>query len=146
MALQPLSDNSTIDLGSPEAQQWLLEGWSNDEREGERTVLWSNGTRSRLQAWLSGTKDARLRIEARAYPPALPLSVEVRLNDNVAGAFQPTAEWGVYEVPLLAKFFSDSASVIEFRYDRVAKPSEHEPGSHDEREIALRWDRITIVR
>jgi hypothetical protein len=72
--------------------------------------------------------------------------VEVRLNGSVAGAFQPTAQWGVYEVPLLAKFFRSGANVIEFRYDRVAKPSEHEPGSQDERELAVRWDRVTIER
>ena len=78
-------------------------------------------------------------------PDDLP-RVEVRLNDNVAGTFQPTAQWGVYEVPLLAKFFGSGANVIEFRYDRVAKPSEHDPGSHDERELAVRWDRVTIAR
>ena len=146
MALVPLPVRTVIDFGTPEGRQWLLDGWSSDENEGERTVLWNNGNRSRLQVWLIGKEDARLRIEARAYAAALPLSVEVRLNDNVAGAFQPGAEWGAYEVPLLARFFGDGASVIEFRYDRVAKPSDHEPGSHDERELAVRWDRITIAR
>jgi hypothetical protein len=146
MALEPLPDREAIDLGTSEARPSILDGWSNDEVEGKRTVLWNNGPRSRLQVWLNGQKEARLRIEARAYSPALPLSVEVRLNDNVVGAFQPTADWGVYEVPLDAKFFGNGASVIEFRYDRTAKPSEHEPGSHDERELAVRWDRITIVR
>jgi len=146
MALQPLHDRMVIDFGNPDARQWMLDGWAEDEHEDQRSLLWNNGPRSRLQVWLSGPKDARLRIEARAYPPTLPLSVEVRLNDNVVGAFQPTAEWSVYEVPLLAKFFGNGVSVLEFRYDRVAKPSEHEPGSHDERELAVRWDRITIVR
>jgi hypothetical protein len=146
MALEPLPERTVLDLGNPSARPALLDGWSNDELEGERTVVWNHGHRSRLRVWLSGQHDAHLRIEARAYPPALPLSVEVRLNDNVAGAFQPSAEWGVYDVPLLARFFGEGASVIEFRYDRVAKPSEHEPGSHDERELAVRWDRITIVR
>ncbi|HEU4577093.1 MAG TPA: hypothetical protein VFS67_02490 [Polyangiaceae bacterium] len=144
--LGPVPEQEVLDLGTNDARPGLLDGWSNDELEGERTVVWNHGHRSRLRVWLSGQHDAHLRIEARAYPPALPLSVEVRLNDNVAGAFQPSAEWGVYDVPLLARFFGEGASVIEFRYDRVAKPSEHEPGSHDERELAVRWDRITIVR
>ncbi len=146
MSLQPLPDHLLIDFGSLDARRWMLDGWSDDEREGERSVLWNDGQRSRLQVWLAGQKDARMRIEARAYAPALPLNVEVRLNDNVAGAFQPSSEWGVYEVPLLAKFIASGANMIEFRYERVAKPSEHEPGSRDVRELAVQWDRVTIER
>jgi phosphatidylinositol glycan class B len=146
LALTRLPDRTLIDFGTREARASLLDGWSDDEREGERTVLWSSGTHSRFSVWLGGKRDARLAVEARAYPRALPLQVEVRLNDNVVGSFQPGAAWGTKEVVLPARFFSDAPSVIEFRYDRTAKPSDHEPGSHDERQLALRMDRVTIVR
>jgi hypothetical protein len=109
-------------------------------------VLWSSGVSSRLRVWLGGKRDARLSVEGRAYPPALPLSVEVRLNDNVVGTFQPTGAWGTQEVTLPARFFSDGPNVVEFRYDHTAQPSQHEPGSKDERELGLRLDRVTITR
>ena len=96
--------------------------------------------------WLGGKRDARLAVEARAYPPALPLNVEVRLNDNVVGTFQATEAWVTHELTLPARFFSDSPSVIELRYDHTAKPSQHEPDSKDERDLALRLDHITVSR
>ena len=146
MALTALPDRTLIDAGTPGARPFLLDGWSEDESEGDRTVLWSIGARSRLRVWLGGKRDARLIVEARAYPWALPLHVEVRLNDNVVGSFQPGAAWGTEDVALPARFFSDDPSVVELRYDRTAKPSTHEPGSRDERELGLRLDRVTITR
>lgn len=146
LALAALPERTLIDAGTPEARPLLLEGWSDDEREEDRTALWSSGARSRFRVWLGGKRDARLRVEARAYPPALPLRVEVRLNDNVVGSFQPGAAWGAEEMPLPARFFSDGPSVVEFRYDHTAKPSAREPGSKDERELGLRLDRVTITR
>jgi len=145
-ALTALPDRTLLDLGTSEARSSLLEGWAEDEREGERTVLWSLGERSRLSVWLAGKRDARLSVEARAYPPALPMNVEVRLNDTPVGTFQPTAAWGTHELTLPARFFANGPSLVEFHYDRTAKPSQAEAGSQDERELALRVDRITISR
>jgi phosphatidylinositol glycan class B len=145
-ALTALPERTVLDLGTPEARTALLEGWGDDEQEGERSALWSLGARSRLSVLLGGLHDARLTIEARAYPPALPLNVEVRLNDSVVGTFQPGAAWAVHDIVLPARLFAPGPSLVELRFDHTARPSQHEPGSTDARELALRVDRITVAR
>ncbi|MEY2930397.1 MAG: hypothetical protein RL033_1146 [Pseudomonadota bacterium] len=145
-SLTPLPERSVIDVGSPEARPALLDGWSGEEREDERSVAWTSGPRARLQAWLAGPKDARLSIETRAYGAALPLAVEVLLEGHGIGVFHPGASWQSHELTLPARFFAAGQSVIELRFDRTARPQDHEPGSLDSRELALRVDRVLITR
>ncbi len=147
IALEPLPARSVIDAGVPEARAALRDGWSDDEQEGERSAVWSSGPRARLQVWLPGARDARLSVEARAYPPALPLEVEVLLNGQPIGKLEPTAHWQSHELTLPARLFSEEeASIIELRFNHTARPLEHEAGSSDTRELALRVDRFTITR
>lgn len=146
LALRPLPERSVIDAGTPEARPALLDGWSNDEREPERTAVWSSGPRARLRVWLPGTRDARLSIEARAYAPALPLGVEVLLDGHPIAQLSPGAAWQSHDVTLPARFFSGGESIIELRFERTARPIDHEPGSGDTRELALRVDRFVLTR
>jgi hypothetical protein len=145
-SLAPLPERSVIEVGSPEARPALLDGWSDEEREDERSVAWTSGPRARLQAMLVGPKDARLSIETRAYGAALPLTVEVLLEGHGIGVFHPGASWRSHELTLPARFFADGQSVIELRFDHTARPQDHEPGSLDSRELALRVDRVVITR
>lgn len=146
IALVPLPERSVIDAGTPEARSALLDGWSADEREGERSVVWSSGPRARLRVWLPGARDARLSIEARGYAPALPLGVEVLLEGQPVGKLSPGATWQSHELTLPARFFAQGESILELRFDRTASPRDHEPGSDDTRELALRVDRFTVTR
>lgn len=146
LALRPVPERSVIDAGTPEARSALLDGWSADEQEEERSVIWSSGPRARLHVWLPGTRDARLSIEARAYGPALPLGVAVLLNDQAIGELSPGAGWQSHEITLPARLFGEGESTIELRFDRTARPSDHEPGSSDTRQLALRVDRFVLTR
>jgi hypothetical protein len=62
------------------------------------------------------------------------------------GQLSPGSAWQSHELSLPARFFGERESVIELRFGRTARPQEHEPGSLDTRELALRVDRIVITR
>jgi len=146
VALQALPDQSLIDFSPSEDREALLDGWSAAEVDGPRSVAWSVGPRARLRSWLGGNKDARLVVEAHGYAPALPVQVDVLLNEQAVGSFRPKESWNRYEVPLPARLFAETQSVIEFRFDRTARPAVHEAGSSDTRELAVRFDQISIIR
>jgi GPI mannosyltransferase 3 len=144
--LTPLPSVSGIDFGTPESHLALLEGWSVDELEEGRTATWSLGQHSNLALSLFGTEDATLEVDVRAFAPALPLNVSVVLNGTLVGTFSPSSEWQTYAVPLKSALFTPKGDIIEFRFDRTARPSQHDPTSKDDRELALRFDRLRIIR
>jgi phosphatidylinositol glycan class B len=147
LRLEPLPAPSQIDLGTPESHALLLEGWSGDERDGSRSAVWSVGPSARMLLTLSGDNPAQsLQVESKGYRPALPLEVTVFVNEQVAGSFSVSADWQTHEVPLSQSSFSKLGDIVEFRFDRTARPSQHEPGSRDERELAVRFDQIRVVR
>jgi hypothetical protein len=144
--LVPLPSLSLIDFGNPESRLPLLRGWSVDEVENGRSVIWSVGSRSSLALVLHGSKDVTLEVDARAYVPALPVNVNVTLNGRSVGSFSPHAEFETFSVPLPSALFSKSGDVIEFCFDRTARPSRHDRQSRDERELAVRFDELRIRR
>jgi hypothetical protein len=87
-----------------------------------------------------------LTVTARAYGPALPVRVDVLVNDSPIGSFSPGADWQNYELPVPRSVFSESKSIVEFRFDHTARPRDHEAGSRDDRELAVRFDQLLIVR
>jgi phosphatidylinositol glycan class B len=146
VSLEALPDQSLMDFSAVENREALIDGWSEVEVEGPRSVVWSVGPRARLRTWLGGKRDGRLVVEARAYAPALPVQVDVLLNDHPVGYFRPNEGWNSYEIALPVSLFAEAQSVIEFRFDRTARPSQHEAGSADERQISVRFDRVAIMR
>jgi hypothetical protein len=81
-------------------------------------------------------------VDVRGYAPALPVQVEVWLNEHPVGSFRPKESWNSYEVPLPARYFAENQSVIEFRFDRTARPAQHEVGSSDTRDsrcVSIGW-------
>ena len=146
ISLEGLPDQSLIDFSPAEDREALLDGWSAVEVDGPRSLVWSIGPRARLRTWLGGTRDARLALNVHGYAPALPVQVDVLLNEQLVGSFRPNESWNSYEVPLPARFFTETQSVIEFRFDRTARPAQHEVGSSDTRELAVRFDQVHIFR
>jgi GPI mannosyltransferase 3 len=142
--IEALPPATVLDLGTPGARAALLDGWSGDEVEAERTVIWSVGDRSLLRTSLLGAR--LLRVEARAYLPAAPVHVDVAIGGEHVGAFDATERWDRHELVVPEQLATDLSSLIELRVDHTASPARHEPGSNDRRELALRVDRVEIVR
>ncbi len=144
--IAPLGSDPVIDLGSPSANGVMLDGWSQDEKEGSRTVVWSVGNHSSVAVSLAGTDVQTIKVDARAYVPALPLRVIVALDEVPIGAFKPTDKWATHAVVLPADFASAGGSVLTFWYDRTVQPADYEAGSRDRREIAVQFDKLQFVR
>jgi hypothetical protein len=142
--LTPLSAPTDLDLGSPNARAFLLDGWSGDEQDGERSVVWSNGRRASVALSLQGVKQPVLRLTAHGYAQALPISVSVHLNDERIGVFAAPESWQDISVPLPARDYSGTGEILSLDFDHTARPSIQDPQSRDSRDLALRVDRLWV--
>lgn len=142
--LTPVVANARLDLGTAGARPFLLEGWSADEREGDRTAVWTDGPRSSVLLSLSGMARPILRLSTLGYQHALPIAVKVSLNGRAVGAFAAPDGWQDIAVPLPPGDYSPDGELIELTFDHTLRPSEHNPQSPDSRQLALRVDRIWV--
>ena len=85
-------------------------------------------------------------VEGHAYAPAVPVKVELRLNGSNIGSFSPDAAWRVHELALPADHLRQGPNILELRFDRTARPKDHEAQSNDTRALALRVDSIALTR
>jgi phosphatidylinositol glycan class B len=142
--LTPVAASSSLDFGTPSARPFLLEGWSGDERDGERSAVWSDGPRASLVLAFGGIAKPILRLSAQGYGRALPIAVSVSLNGNEVGAFAAPDGWQDIAVPLPIADYSTRGELLTFRFDHTERPSDHNPQSRDRRQLALRVDRIWV--
>ena len=147
ITIAPLPTSRSIDLGTPPARLQMLDGWSVDERQGERTAVWNDGALSVLAFRQLEVPSGRsvLRIAARAFGPALPLNVEVAMNGKALGSVQPRADWSTLEVEVPESGVVRGVNLIELRYGRTVRPSVVNPASKDVRDLALRVDRVEMT-
>jgi hypothetical protein len=141
--LVPLTAPSELDMGTPTARPFLLDGWSEDEVEGERNTVWSNALGSSALLSLEGVQNPVLRLSAEGYGSALPINVSVSLNGKQVGAFAAPDGWQNISIPLPVKG-AGGGELVRFDFDRTGRPSDHNPGSADHRDLALRVDRMWI--
>ncbi len=143
--LSPLTAGTALDFGTEQARPFLIEGWSADERDGERTVVWSNGSRASVVLSLKGIARPVVHLTAHGYSRALPINVTVSLNGNVVGAFAAPDGWQDIAVPMPAAAYSAAGEILTFDFDRTARPSDANQQSRDSRELALRIDGIRVT-
>jgi hypothetical protein len=142
--LSPLTAGSELDFGTASARPFMLDGWSGDERDGERSVVWSNGPRASAVLSFQGMRKPLLRLSAQGYGRALPINVKVLLNDNPLGSFAAPDGWQNIAVPLPPGDYSGTGDIVTFEFDRTARPSDSNPQSKDNRQLALRVDRVWV--
>jgi hypothetical protein len=142
--LAPVAATHDLDVGSPTARPLLLEGWSGDERDGERTSVWTNAPRASVLLSLAGIAEPVLRIRALAYARALPINVTVFLNKERVGGFAARDGWQNVAVPLPRQGTAGSSELVTLEFDRTVRPSDGNPNSTDHRSLALRVDRMWI--
>ena len=142
--LTPMTASREIDFGTADARPLLLEGWSVDEVDGERTVVWSNGPRASAVLALQGIEKPVLRLSAHGYGMALPINVSVLINDVRVASFAAPDGWQDVAVPLPPRKQTATAEIVTFEFDRTAKPSDSNPKSGDTRDLALRVDRLWV--
>jgi hypothetical protein len=142
--LLPMEATKDLNLGTSGARPFLLEGWSGDERDGERDAIWSNGPRASVVLSLKGITKPILRLSAQGYGRALPIGVKVTLNGKTVGAFAAPDSWQTISVPLPNAAYTDPGELLAFEFDHTRRPTDDNPKSHDQRALALRVDRIWV--
>lgn len=142
--LTPVTATASVDVGTPEARPFLLDGWSGDERDGSRNAAWTDGPRASVLLSLAGVVQPVLRLSAQGYSAALPIAVTVSLNGNPVGAFAAPDGWQNIAVPLPAGDYSPAGDLLELKFDHTLRPSVHNAQSNDSRQLALRVDRIWV--
>jgi hypothetical protein len=143
--LSPLPATSDLDFGTAIARPYLLEGWSGDEREAERTSVWSDGDRASVVLSFDDITKPVLRVSAKGYGRALPLDVEVSIDGARVGSFAAPDGWQNLAVPLPEGDYSGGSKVVTFAFNRTSRASDINAGSQDGRRLALRVDRIWVV-
>jgi phosphatidylinositol glycan class B len=142
--LSPLPALSALDFGAASARPYLLDGWSGDEREAERSAVWSDGDRASVLLSFDGLSKPVLRVSAKGYSPALPLDVEVSIDGARVGSFAAPDGWQNVGIPLPQGDYSGASKVVSFAFSRTASASDSNPQSHDQRRLALRVDRVWV--
>jgi hypothetical protein len=140
--LAPLPPAQDLDLGVAGARPYLLEGWSGDEREGGRTVVWTDGERASAIISFKNLTRPVLRLIARGYARAFPISVEVSVDGRRVGSFVAPDAWEDVAIPLPDGDYAGGAKVVSFSFNRTVRVADINSSSHDQRRLAMRVDRI----
>ncbi|MEZ4375409.1 MAG: hypothetical protein R3B07_31650 [Polyangiaceae bacterium] len=147
LTLMPLGRSIDLDIGTPSARPFLVQGFYDDESDGERTAAWSSGVRSVIALALDpeATNAYEVRITGHAIEGLAPLNVEARLNGKSIGTQKFGAGWGYYTYSVPASLLQKGTNLLELSYPTSVRPSETEPGSKDQRELAIRIEKIWVT-
>lgn len=135
-----------IDFGLPEYRQYLLTGWSADERWADRrfSFVWATGPASAIRMNRYRISDVRLRF--RCAPNSIPgqerQAVSIVVNGVSVTSVQLDEGFSNHEVALPATRFRIGENIVEFRYRTWGRPA---PRSVDTRDLAVAWDWIEVL-
>jgi GPI mannosyltransferase 3 len=142
--LTPLMASSELDFGTAAARPFMLEGWSGDEHDNDRSVVWSNGPRASAVLSFQGLRKPMLKLSAQGFGPGLPINVKVFVNDKPIGAFAAPDGWQNIAIPMPSGDYTAAGEIVTFEFDRTARPSDGRPKINDNRQLALRVDRVWV--
>ena len=132
-------------MGTTAARRYLYAGFSNDEREGDVTFSWINGTRAELLVPRRSRRDAIIDLVCEPHLPAAGASQQLSasLNGTVIGTVTVTDGW--QHVQLQAPGRAWQIGVNRLTLSLASAVSPKELGlSEDTRRLSLAVDRLTV--
>ena len=140
---------NAIDFGTPEARTHLNDGWSINERWGNKeTFVWSLGRSSSLTIKRYSLASTNLRFRCRPFLPSeareSAQSVQVTINDAPLTTVPLQGDFQVYDVLVPANVFEVGINEISFQYTSTRGTSIDLPVQADNRDIAVAWDWLKI--
>lgn len=140
---------NTIDFGTPEARTHLNDGWSINERWGNKeTFVWSLGRSSGLTIKRFSSASNNLRFRCRPFLPSeageSTQSVQVTINDAPLTTVLLQGDFQVYDVLVPSNVFEVGINEIRFQYNSTRGTSVDLPVQGDNRDIAIAWDWLKI--
>jgi choline-sulfatase len=138
-----------VDLGTPEARALLRRGWSQDETDGGRTFVWSDGPESELELFLAAPRDVPLALRGASYPapPGAPAQeVTLVLNGETVGRVTATPGGEETRAVLPERHLRAGENRLVLRYAWTRSPWEESGGqSDDRRRLAVAWDLLRFA-
>lgn len=142
--LGPLQMRAHADLAAANPSGSLIDGYYGREGQGEQAQTWSAGKQTRVGLLMKPLNaEYEVELKGAAFGPLQPLGVEAKVNGTSIGKVKidKDAPYG-FRVP--AGTLSAGFNVVTFVYEKTLKPSETDPKSKDQRELAIRIGRVTI--
>jgi choline-sulfatase len=134
-----------VDLGTPAARALLRRGWSLDERDGDRTFVWSDGPESEIELFLAAPRDVPLTLRGDPYrfPGAPAQEVSLRLNGRPAGRIPGITGHLDSRVVLRGRDLRAGTNRLVLRYAWTRSPAEVTGDRDgDRRRLAMAWDSL----
>jgi arylsulfatase len=125
-------------------------GWSEFESSGPLRFIWSSGPKSSLRLFVDTPDQLTLSIRARAFahPDARfeKQRITVSLNGERLDEFAIDASIEHHVLPLPFDRVKRGWNEIDFAYAWTQAPADVVPGSVDERELAVAYEEVRVLR
>lgn len=135
-----------VDLGTPEARELLRRGWSQDETDGSRTFVWSDGPESEIEFFLAAPRDVPLSLHGEPYkfPGAPAQTVSLILNGEPAGQVSDLtgANSEASGIVLQKRHLRAGVNRLILRYAWTHSPAELTGAEGDHRRLAVAWESL----
>ena len=137
--------NPSLDAGTTAARPSLYSGFSSDEREGDVTFAWINGTRAELLIPRRSRRDAIIDLVCEPHLPARDTvqQLSASLNGTVIGTVVLQAGWQHVSLPAPGRAWQIGVNELTLFLSSAVSPQELGL-SGDGRRLSLAVDRLTV--
>lgn len=139
--------SAAIDAGTAAGRPYLYAGFSSDEREGDTTFAWINGTRGDILVTSRSRRDAVIDIVCEPHLPARDAvqQLSASLNGTVIGTVTLTGGWQHVELSAPGRAWQYGVNELTLFLSTAVSPKE--AGSSDDgRRLSLAVDRLIVRR
>jgi hypothetical protein len=137
--------NATIDAGTATDRPYLYSGFSGDERTGEVTFAWIDGTRADLLLPRRSRRDATIEIVCEPFLPARDAvqRLSASLNGTDIGSVDLTGGWHHVELRAPGPLWHIGVNELTLSLSTAVPPKELGL-SEDRRRLSLALDRVIV--
>jgi len=134
---------ATLAFGDGAPGSWRIEGWNAPED----ALSWSEGEESSLLMPVGGdARDIQMTLDCLPFPDPDGRQQRVRIVVNETGVGEISLRPGrnSYRVTITAQALRHRRNLVRFRYAYTTRPTDVDPASHDERELAVAWYSVRL--
>jgi hypothetical protein len=140
----PLPKGETLQIGAPRTRAFLVEGWGNDEKWRDWSVVWSVGASSSADVFIDPlTNDYEFEVIART--ELGPVSVPVFLGGRLLGTVTIDETMRAHSLKVPRDRLHVGRNKVLFRHARPFQPAALNPESQDDRLLGIMVHRIGLV-
>jgi hypothetical protein len=134
-----------VNFGEDDSE-FVVSGWEAPERDERSAFRWADRLESEVVFSVSDLRAVRLRLRVApltfdGWPGQ---AVKVILNGRTLARIPLKPEMSDYELMAPADCLALGTNRMVFRFERLDRVSAVMPGSNDDRELAARFERLTL--